>query len=59
MKISPKKCKLFKTKLVYMGCQLLIDNKNPKVTPMKSRVEAILKLNPPKHLKVVHSFVEW
>ena len=48
LKTSPKKCKLFKTKLVYMGHQLLIEDKTPKITPMKSRVEAILKLNPPK-----------
>ena len=45
LKISPKKCKLFKTKLVYMGYQLLIEDKTSKITPMKSRVEAILKLN--------------
>ena len=30
LKIPPKKCKLFKTKLVYMGHQLLIEDKTPK-----------------------------
>ena len=31
-----------------MGHQLLIEDKTPKITPMKSRVGAILKLNAPK-----------
>ena len=31
-----------------MGHQLLIEDKTHKITPMKSRVEAILKLNAPK-----------
>ena len=56
LKISPKKCKLFKTKLVYMGHQLLIKDKTPKITPMKSRVEAILKLNAPKTPKGCKQF---
>ena len=56
LKISPKKCKLFKTKLVYMGHQLLIEDKTPKITPMKSRVEAILKLNAPKTPKGCKQF---
>ena len=56
LKISPKKCKLFKTKLVYMGHQLLIEDKTPKITPIKSRVEAILKLNAPKTPKGCKQF---
>ena len=56
LKISPKKCKLFKTKMVYMGHQLLIEDKTPKITPMKSRVEAILKLNAPKTSKGYKQF---
>ena len=31
LKISPKKCKLFKTKLIYMGHQLLIEYKHLKL----------------------------
>ena len=43
-----------------MGHQLLIEDKTPKITPMKSRVEAIIKLDPHlSHLKVVNNFVEW
>ena len=42
-----------------MGHQLLIEEKTPKITPMKSRVEVILKLNAPKTPKDVNNFVEW
>ena len=39
-----------------MGHQLLIEDKTPKITPMKSRVEAILKLNAPKTPKGCKQF---
>ena len=41
LKISPRKCKLFKTSLVYMGHQVTIMEGIPHITPVKSRVEAI------------------
>ena len=56
LKISPKKCKLFKTELVYMGHQIMIRDGIPMITPMKSRVEAILKLEPPKTPKGCKQF---
>ena len=42
-----------------MGHQLLKEDKTPKITPMKSRVEVILKLNAPKLQKDVNNFVKW
>ena len=48
LKISPRKCKLFKKSLVYMGHQVSIIENIPHITPVKSRVEAIVKLDPPK-----------
>ena len=48
LKISPRKCKLFKTSLVYMGHQVSIIDGIPHITPVKSRVDAIVKLDPPK-----------
>ena len=48
LKISPRKCKLFKTSLVYMGHQVTIMEGIPDITPVKSRVEAISKLDSPK-----------
>ena len=56
LKISPKKCQLFKTKLVYMGHTMLIEGGMPKLKPLKSRVDAILKLDPPKTVKDCRSF---
>ena len=56
LKISPKKCQLFRKKLVYMGHTLLIEDGIPKITPLKTRIEAILKLNPPKTPKNCKQF---
>ena len=47
LKISPKKCQLFRKKLVYMGHTLLIEDNMPKITPLKTRIDAIMKLDPP------------
>ena len=41
LKISPKKCQLFRQKLTYMGQTLLIKDNTPCITPLRSRVDAI------------------
>ena len=56
LKVSPKKCQLFKTSLQYMGNEIFIENKKVCVKPLKSRLEAILKLQPPKSPKGCRSF---
>ena len=56
LKISPRKCKLFKTSLVYMGHQVSIIDWIPHITPVKSRVDAIVKLDPPKSPKNCKQF---
>ena len=56
LKISPKKCQLFKTKLVYMGHTLLIEEGIPRITPLKTRLDAIIKLNPSKTPKNCKQF---
>ena len=56
LKISPKKCQLFRKKLVYMGHTLLIQDGRPQITPLKTRTEAILKLDPPKTVKNCKQF---
>ena len=56
LKISPRKCKLFKTNLVYMGHQVNIIDGIPHITPVKSRVDAIVKLDPPKSPKNCKQF---
>ena len=56
LKISPRKCKLFKTSLVFMGHQVSIIDGIPHITPVKSRVDAIVKLDPPKSPKNFKQF---
>ena len=51
LKISPKKCQLFKTSLQYVGNEIFIENKKVCVKQLRSRLEAIQKLQPPKHPK--------
>ena len=53
LKISPNKCQLFKTELQYMGNIIFIKDKRVYIKPLRNRIEAILKLNPPKHQKGV------
>ena len=57
MKISPKKCQLFRRELQYMGNTIFIKDKSVCVKPLRSRMEAILKLKPPTTVKVCGSFV--
>ena len=56
LKISPKKCQLFKTSLQYTGNEIFIENKRVCVKPLRNRLEAIQKLQPPKTPKGCRSF---
>ena len=56
LKISPKKCQLFKTNLLYMGNEIFIENKRVCVKPLRSRLEAIQKLQLPSMVKGCRSF---
>ena len=56
LKISPKKCQLFRTNLQYMGNEIFIQNKRVCVQPLRSRLEAIQKLQPPSTVKGCRSF---
>ena len=56
LKISPKKCQLFKTELQYMGNTIFIKDKRVCVKPLQSRLEAIQKLKPPTSQKGCQSF---
>ena len=57
LKISPKKCQLFKTDLQYMGNTIFNRNKRVCVRPLRSRIESIQKLQPPTTIKGCRSFV--
>ena len=56
LKISPKKCQLFKTDLQYMGNTIFIRNKRVCIRLLRSQIEAILKLKPPTTIKGCRSF---
>ena len=47
LKISPKKCQLFRTNLNYMGNEIFIQNERVCIKPIQSRLEAKQKLQPP------------
>ena len=47
LKISPKKCQLFKTELQYMGNTIFIEDRCACVKPLRSRLEAFQKLKLP------------
>ena len=56
LKVSPKKCQLFKTSLQYMENEIFIENKKVCMKPLRNRLEVIQKLQPPKTPKGFRSF---
>ena len=56
LKISSKKCQLFKTSLQYMGNEIFIESRKVCVKPLRNRLEAIQKLQPTKPPKECRSF---
>ena len=57
LKISPKKCHIFKTELHYMGYTIFIKDRGVCIKPLRSRLEAIQKLHPPTTAKGCRSFI--
>ena len=56
LKISPKKCQLFKTELQYMGNTMFIKDSHVHIKPLRSRIEAIQQLKPLTNVKGCRSF---
>ena len=56
LKISPKKCQLFKTELQYMGNTIIIKERRVCVKPLHSRLEVIQKIKTPATAKQCKSF---
>ena len=48
LRLSPKKCQLFKTNLIYMGNEFTITKRTMTITPLRSRTEAINKIPTPR-----------
>ena len=59
LKISPKECQLFTPELQYMENVTFIKDKKVCFKPLRSRIEAIQKLNPPTMPKVVKVLQAW
>ena len=57
LKISPKKCQLFRMELQYMGNTIFIKKRRVCVKPLHSRLEAIQKVKAPTTVKQCKSFV--
>ena len=57
LKISPKKCQLFRTELQYMGNTIFIKERRVSVRPLHSRLEAIQRIKAPTMAKQCKSFV--
>ena len=47
LKISPRKCQLFRSNLPYMGNEIFIKDKRVCIKPLNSRLDVIQKLQPP------------
>ena len=58
LKISPKKYQLYVTELQYMGNTIFIKDKRVCIKPLRSRLEAIQKLQPPTTAKCCRSLAE-
>ena len=58
LKVSPKKCHLFKTNLQYMGNEIFIENKKVCVKPLRHRLEAIQNYNHLRHPRDVEVLQE-
>ena len=56
LKISQKKCQLFKTELQYMGNTILIKDRRVCAKPLRSRLEMIQKVKHPTTVKGCRSF---
>ena len=56
LRLSLKKCQLFKTNLIYMGNEFTITKRTMTNTPLRSRTEAINKIPTPRTPKQCKSF---
>ena len=56
LKISPKKCQLFRAELQYIGNTIFVKERRVCVKPLHSRLEAIQKIKSPIMAKQCKSF---
>ena len=56
LKISPKKCQIFRKKLQYMGNEIFIKDKRVCIKMLRNRLEVIQRLQSPTTVKGCRSF---
>ena len=56
LKLSPKKSQLFMTQLVYLGTLFTIEKGRMQITPLRTRIDAIMNIPAPKTPKGCKSF---
>ena len=54
LKLSPKKCQLFRTKLTYVGNEFVINKRTMTISPLRQ----LVRYPPPKQQSNVKAFVE-
>ena len=59
LKISPKKCHVFRKELQYIGNNIFIQEKRVSVRPLCNRLEAIQRLKPPTTIKGCEVLQGW
>ena len=57
LKLSVNKCQFFKKEIDYMGHRIKVVNGRPSVTPQKSKIDAINKMQPPRTPKQTKSLI--
>ena len=57
LKISPKKAKFFRHTLLYMGHIVTVKNKQPHVTILKSRIDAIQRMKQPTNVRETRGLI--
>ena len=57
LKVSPRKCKLFKDEVTYMGHTILVKDGRPCIAAMKDKTDAIRHLPVPTTVRKVRGFV--
>jgi hypothetical protein len=57
LKISPSKAKLFRTKVVYMGHEIMVNKDKQGIRPLRDRTAAIRNLAPPKTKRQLRGFI--
>ena len=57
LKISPSKTKLFRSKVIYMGHEILVNKHQQGIRPLRDRTEAIRKMPRPSTKRMLKGFI--